>query len=61
MPMTNRSFSASQADVLMGMKADDLAPVRDGEPSRFAAVMRDRTWRQYVLRIKAQAQSLLHH
>jgi hypothetical protein len=45
-----------QAETLLNSKADELAAVREEEATRFAAVMRERTWQQYVLRIKAQAQ-----
>ncbi|GAB4813811.1 hypothetical protein N2152v2_000857 [Parachlorella kessleri] len=45
-----------QAEVLLGSKADDLAQVREHESTRFAAVMRERVWQEYVLRVKAQAQ-----
>ena len=51
-----RSIAPLQAEVLLGSKADDLAQVREQEETRFAAVMRERVWQEYVLRVKAQAQ-----
>ena len=45
-----------QAEVLMGRTADDAAVVRDADPARFAALLKDATWTEWVLRLKAQAQ-----
>ena len=52
----NVLYRSLQAEVLLGSKADDLAQVREQEETRFAAVMRERVWQEYVLRVKAQAQ-----
>lgn len=45
-----------QGEVLLKYSADELAPIREGEPNRFAAIIRERKWQEFVLRIKAQAQ-----
>ncbi len=42
--------------MLLRSTADDLAPLRDSNERRFAAVMRERTFQEYVVRVKAQAQ-----
>jgi replication factor A1 len=45
-----------QAEALLGCTADELAAAKEGDPARFAAVLRAATWTQWVLRVKAQAQ-----
>lgn len=45
-----------QAEVLLGKSADDLHELRESDPARFKALLKDATWTEWVLRVKAQAQ-----
>lgn len=45
-----------QAEVMLGRSADDLASLKESDPSRFNAVLSDATWTEWVVRLKAQAQ-----
>lgn len=46
----------TQAEVLLGMKADELSEVKERDEGRFAALMRARAWGDFLLRVRAQAQ-----
>lgn len=45
-----------QAQILLGMSADDLAELKEREPARFLAVLKSATWKDWSLRIKASTQ-----
>ncbi|KAI7845557.1 hypothetical protein COHA_000848 [Chlorella ohadii] len=45
-----------QAEQLLGMKADELAEIRESDAKRFQDVLKSALWRDNVLRLKAQAQ-----
>ncbi|PSC74962.1 putative ethanolamine kinase [Micractinium conductrix] len=45
-----------QAEQLLGMKADELADIRDADPKRYNEVLQGALWQDSVLRVKAQAQ-----
>ncbi|KAL6771853.1 RFA3 [Auxenochlorella protothecoides x Auxenochlorella symbiontica] len=45
-----------QAQELLGMSADDLAALKDAEPSRFLATLKAASWKDWALRVKASAQ-----
>ncbi|PSC74786.1 Replication A 70 kDa DNA-binding subunit isoform A [Micractinium conductrix] len=45
-----------QAEQLLGMKADELADIREADPKRYNEVLQGALWQDSVLRVKAQAQ-----
>lgn len=45
-----------QAEILFSKSADALHEVREGEPSKYKALLTDATWSEWTMRIRCQAQ-----